>query len=123
MKKLKEEELTLSVIIPCYNEKRTIQTVIQAVRECGVSNIEIIIVDDCSTDGTRKVLEEVVSKEVDKVIYHTVNQGKGAALRDGIKAAAGDLVIIQDADMEYDPKDYVTLIQPFVKGRGDAEVC
>lgn len=125
MNKIKEEDLKLSVIIPCYNEKNTIQTVIQSVKNCaceGGLNIEIIIVDDCSTDGTRKLLKEVIEKDVEKVLYHKVNQGKGAALKDGFKAATGDLVIVQDADMEYDPKDYVTLIQPFIKGRCDAEV-
>ena len=122
MSKLNEDTLRLSVVIPCYNEKKTIQDVISSVRECGVKNIEIIVVDDFSLDGTRQLLKDVVADTVEKVLYHKVNMGKGAALRDGFKAATGDLVIVQDADLEYDPKDYLKLIEPFTKGRGDADV-
>lgn len=122
MKKLSKETLTLSVIVPCYNERETLQNVIKSIRTCGIKNVEIIVVDDCSTDGTRKLLKEEVENTVEKVLYHEVNMGKGAALRDGFKVATGDLVIVQDADMEYDPKDYLRLIEPFTQGRGDAEV-
>lgn len=122
MKKLDANTLTLSVVIPCYNEKNTIERVIASIRECGVNNTEIVIVDDCSTDGTRDLLKKKVENTVEKVIYHDVNKGKGAALRDGFKAATGDLVIVQDADLEYDPKDYTILIAPFIQGRADAEV-
>lgn len=120
--KLDSNTLKLSVVIPCYNEKDTIEGVIAAVRDCGIRNLEIIIVEDCSTDGTRELLKEKVAATVEKVLYHKVNSGKGAALRHGFKAATGDLVVIQDADMEYDPKDYLHLIEPFVNGRADAEV-
>lgn len=122
MKTLDEGTLKLSVIVPCYNEKETLQKVIQSIRECGIRNLEIIIVDDCSTDGTKNLLKETVEMTVEKVLYHKINMGKGAALRDGFKAATGDLVIVQDADQEYDPKDYLKLIEPFITGRGDAEV-
>lgn len=120
--KLDINTLKLSVVVPCYNEKDTIEGVIEAIRGCGIKNLEIIIVEDCSTDGTRELLKEKVAATVEKVLYHKVNSGKGAALRHGFKAATGDLVVIQDADMEYDPKDYLRLIEPFVSGRADAEV-
>ena len=120
--KLDINTLKLSVVVPCYNEKDTIEGVIASIRDCGIKNLEIIIVEDCSTDGTREFIKEKVAATVEKVLYHKVNKGKGAALRNGFKAATGDLVVIQDADMEYDPKDYMKLIEPFVSGRGDAEV-
>ena len=120
--KLDINTLKLSVVVPCYNEKDTIEGVIEAIRGCGIKNLEIIIVEDCSTDGTRELLKEKVAATVEKVLYHKVNSGKGAALRHGFKAATGDLVVIQDADMEYDPKDYLRLVEPFVSGRADAEV-
>ena len=120
--KLDINTLKLSVVVPCYNEKDTIESVVAAIRGCGIKNLEIIIVEDCSTDGTRELLKEKVAATVEKVLYHKVNSGKGAALRHGFKAATGDLVVIQDADMEYDPKDYLRLIEPFVSGRADAEV-
>lgn len=120
--KLDINTLKLSVVVPCYNEKDTIEKVITAIRGCGIKNLEIIIVEDCSTDGTRELLKEKVAATVEKVLYHKVNSGKGAALRHGFKAATGDLVVIQDADMEYDPKDYLRLVEPFVSGRADAEV-
>ncbi|HOO28774.1 MAG TPA: glycosyltransferase family 2 protein, partial [Lachnospiraceae bacterium] len=102
--KLQIDTLKLSVIVPCYNEKDTIEGVIASIRDCGIKNLEIIIVEDCSTDGTREFLKEKVGATVEKVLYHKVNRGKGAALRNGFKAATGDLVVIQDADMEYDPR-------------------
>ena len=120
--KLDMDTLKLSVVVPCYNEKDTIEEVIASIRNCGIKNLEIIIVEDCSTDGTRELLKEKVAATVEKVLYHKVNKGKGAALRNGFKAATGDLVVVQDADMEYDPKDYLKLIEPFVSGRADAEV-
>ncbi len=120
--KLDIDTLKLSVVVPCYNEKDTIEDVIAAIRSCGIKNLEIIIVEDCSTDGTRELLKERVATTVEKVLYHKNNSGKGAALRHGFAAATGDLVVIQDADMEYDPKDYLRLVEPFVSGRADAEV-
>ena len=116
------KDIKLSVIIPCYNEKKTIQKVIHSIRECGIPNTEIIIVDDCSTDGTSKLLKTEVCHKVEKIIYHKVNRGKGAALRRGFQEATGDLVVVQDADLEYDPKDFLKLVQPFIEGRADADV-
>lgn len=116
------DNIVLSVVIPCYNEKDTIETVLDAVRNCGVKNLEIIVVDDCSKDGTRDLLQGPLRSKIDRLIFHKVNQGKGAALAKGFQAATGDVVAIQDADLEYDPKDFVRLLEPFVKGRADAEV-
>lgn len=112
--------MKLSVIIPCYNEMNTIGQIIDAVRKSSYPDKEIIIVDDCSTDGTRDLLKNHLEPLVDKVIYHTINQGKGAALRTGIKAASGDIVIIQDADLEYDPNEYAKVVAPILQGKADA---
>jgi glycosyltransferase involved in cell wall biosynthesis len=110
--------MKLSVVIPCYNELHTIEEIVAAVKASPVDK-EIIIVDDCSRDGTRELLKEKVSKQVDKVVYHDVNQGKGAALRTGFESATGDIVIVQDADLEYDPQEYPILIDPIVKNKAD----
>jgi glycosyltransferase involved in cell wall biosynthesis len=109
----------LSIVIPCYNERNTIKNIIDAVKASPVKDKEIIIVDDYSRDGTRDLLKSELESQVDKVIYHDFNQGKGAALRTGIKHATGDLVIIQDADLEYDPQEYPILMDPIIKGRAD----
>ena len=113
--------MRLSVIIPCYNELYTIDDIINAVNAAPYPDKEIIIVDDCSTDGTREKLKQEIenSGRVSKVLYHAINQGKGAALRTGIQAATGDLVIIQDADMEYDPNEYPRLVEPILNNRAD----
>jgi glycosyltransferase involved in cell wall biosynthesis len=111
--------MKLSVIIPCYNEVNTIRDIINAVINCPYPNKEIIIVDDCSTDGTQKILKENIAPIVDKVMYHQSNRGKGASLRTGIKAATGDIVIIQDADLEYDPTQIPKVIQPILDGKAD----
>ena len=99
----------------------TIDAIIDAVNNAPYKDKEIIIVDDCSSDGTREKLINVIesSDRVSKVIYHDVNQGKGAALRSGIQAATGDLVIIQDADLEYDPNEYPRLIEPILNNKAD----
>lgn len=109
----------LSVVIPCYNEKNNIVKIVQKVRESAVENKEIIIVDDMSEDGTREILENEVKHMVDKIIYHDKNSGKGAALRTGFLAATGDVIIIQDADMEYDPSEYPDIVNPIFNKEAD----
>jgi glycosyltransferase involved in cell wall biosynthesis len=110
---------SLSVVIPCYNERTTVRRIVDVVRECGIEPLEIIVVDDCSTDGTREVLEKEIAPLVSKIVYHEKNQGKGAALRTGFKHATHDFVIVQDADLEYDPHDFASLIEPLAQGRAD----
>ncbi|MBR6156493.1 MAG: glycosyltransferase family 2 protein [Lachnospiraceae bacterium] len=121
MMNLNKEDLVLSVVIPCYNEKDTIEIALERVRNCGLKT-EIIVVDDGSTDGTRELLKGELSGRVDKILFHKVNMGKGRALRTGFQAATGDLVIVQDADLEYDPKDFQRLVEPFIYGEADADV-
>ena len=113
--------MKLSIVIPVYNEAATISKIVDLVRsvEVGMEK-EILLVDDCSRDGTRAVLEKMGKEQSDlKVLFHEVNQGKGAALRTGFAAASGDVVLIQDADLEYDPKEYPRLLQPIVDGHAD----
>lgn len=111
--------MKLSVVIPCYNEARTITQIVDAVRKAPVADLEIIVVDDFSTDGTREILAAQIEPLVAKVLYHERNRGKGAALRTGIAACTGDVVVVQDADLEYDPQEYPTLMDPIVKDRAD----
>ena len=111
--------ITLSIVIPCYNEKDNIEKIIKKVLASNVPNKEIIIVDDCSTDGTREILKEKIKPLVSKIIYHKENQGKGAALRTGFKKATGDFIIIQDADFEYNPNEYYKLLKPLIKDEAD----
>ena len=110
--------MNLSVIIPCFNEVKTLNELLAAVKQCGVENLEIIIVDDCSTDGTRELLKNL-NDETIKVLYHDFNKGKGAALRTGFKSATGDICIVQDADLEYDPKEFPLLLDPIIKNKAD----
>jgi len=111
--------LKLSIIMPCYNELHTIESIVAAVKGSPYPEKEIIVVDDCSTDGTRDLLKRAVEPLVDRVIYHDRNRGKGAALRTGIAAATGDVVIIQDADLEYDPNEYPKVMAPILQGKAD----
>ena len=111
--------MKLSVIVPCFNEAGTIETILGRIRDsCQFPN-EVIVVDDFSSDGTRELLRSGHNNVVDKVIFHDRNLGKGAALRSGFNAATGDIIIIQDADLEYDPAEYPKLIQPILDNRAD----
>ena len=111
--------MKLTIVIPCYNEKSTIETLITAVKNSPYENKEIIVVDDCSTDGTREILKDRFESLVDRIIYHEKNSGKGAALRTGFQAATGDIVMVQDADLEYDPNEYPKIIEPILQDKAD----
>jgi glycosyltransferase involved in cell wall biosynthesis len=111
--------MKLSVVIPCYNERATIEAVVDAVRSAPVENVEIIVVDDGSTDGTRELLKAKPPGWVDQIVLQERNFGKGAALRAGFQASTGDVVIVQDADMEYDPNEYPILLEPILEDRAD----
>lgn len=120
-KKINRQDYKLSIVIPCYNEEDNIEIIVNKVLESPVPKKEIIIVDDKSTDGTHKVLEEKIRPLVDQIIYQEQNGGKGAALRTGFAHATGDIVMIQDADLEYDPQEYLLVIEPSLSGK--ASVC
>lgn len=109
--------MKLSVIIPVYNERHTVEELLRRVQAVNLDT-EIILIDDRSTDGTREILERL-APDVDLVLFHDENQGKGAAMRSGIARATGDYVVIQDADLEYDPEDFHALLRPVLKGKAD----
>ncbi len=111
----------LSVVVPVYNERATIERVVAAIGAVPLPGLdrEIVIVDDCSTDGTRDILAGLAQQPGIRVIHHEMNQGKGAALRTGFAQATGDIVVVQDADLEYDPVEYPKLLQPIVDGTAD----
>ena len=110
--------MKLSVIIPCFNEEKTIIDLINAVKNSGIPNQEIIIVDDCSTDGSKNILKNLKNEDI-KLFFHSSNKGKGAALRTGFREATGDICIVQDADLEYDPKEYSLMIAPIIANKAD----
>ncbi|MEY2526995.1 MAG: hypothetical protein QOE73_1766 [Verrucomicrobiota bacterium] len=111
--------MKVSVVIPCYNESATIEQIVRAVR-AATKGVELIIVDDASTDGSATLIKEKIASIADTVVYHPVNRGKGAALRSGFAAATGDILLVQDADLEYNPEDYPLLLEPILSGRADA---
>ncbi len=111
----------LSVIVPVYNEVKTIREIISKINAVDIDK-EIIVVDNYSSDGTRDVLQQILNRKefpVIKVIYHSYNKGKGAAVREGMQQASGELLVIQDADLEYNPQDYLLLVQPILENRAD----
>ena len=114
---MKLKSVKLTVVIPVYNEKKTIRTIVERVQAVPIEK-EIILVDDDPTDGTRDILQQLESEGI-KVLYHEKNMGKGAALRTGFHHAAGDFVIVQDADLEYDPQEYPKLLEPILQDRAD----
>jgi len=116
----RQGRLRVSVVVPVFNEEGTIREILQRVRERGKAD-QIVVVDDCSRDGTRDVLRRIEAERAEGtvVLYHEANRGKGAALRTGFAAADGDVIIVQDADLEYDPADYERLLEPLRDGRAD----
>lgn len=114
-------DITLSIVIPCYNEKDNIESLVKRVLASPVPNKEIIVVDDKSSDGSSEILDSVIAPMVSKVVHHEVNQGKGGALRTGFQHATGDFVIVQDADHEYDPDEYIKVLEPLLNG--ETTVC
>lgn len=112
---------TLSIVVPCYNEVKTIQTIISKILKADSLGLkkEIIIVDDGSTDQTRTILKKYQSRKNFKIIFQKQNQGKGAALKTGITKSTGDIVLIQDADLEYDPEEYPVLLEPIINNKAD----
>lgn len=110
--------MKLSVIIPCFNEVNTLKNILEEVKNSDIKDQEIIVVDDYSTDGTREILKSLGDSEI-KVFYHDFNKGKGAALRTGFKKATGDICIVQDADLEYDPKEFPIVIGPILENKAD----
>lgn len=113
------DRVRVSVVIPVFNERRTVESLLRRVREVPL-RLEVIVVDDGSSDGTRDILPRLEGELIDVLVMHEVNQGKGAALRTGFKHASGDVVVVQDADLEYDPREFPMLLEPILRGQADA---
>ncbi len=111
--------MLISVLIPCYNEKNTIEEIVSRINNLTNLNIEIIIIDDCSNDGTREILKNKIKDKVSKIIFNETNQGKGYSLKKGIDTANGGIILIQDADLEYNPKEYYKLTTPILDGNAE----
>jgi glycosyltransferase involved in cell wall biosynthesis len=109
----------ISIIIPCFNEKKTIKEIVRRILEQNIENFEIIIVDDCSSDGTREELKVLQNQHFIRIVYKDRNEGKGSAIADGLKLSDGEIIIFQDADLEYNPRDYKKLIYPIIKEDAD----
>jgi len=110
---------SVTIVIPCYNEVTTLEKLVEAVLDAPMAAKEVILVDDGSTDGTTELIRNKLEPRVSRVIYHERNRGKGAALRSGFALASGDVVVVQDADLEYDPRDYARLLAPIAEGKAD----
>jgi glycosyltransferase involved in cell wall biosynthesis len=113
------DDYLLSIVIPVFNEAKTLRPLVERVRAAPIARKEIVIVDDASTDGTREILREELAPLADRLLYHQENRGKGAAMRTGIAATSGDIVVVQDADLEYDPAEYPKLVEPILRRGAD----
>ena len=111
--------MLISVLIPCYNEKNTIEEIVNRINNLTNLDLEIIIIDDCSNDGTREILKDKIKDKVSKIIFNETNFGKGYSLKKGIDIAKGDIILIQDADLEYNPKEYYKLTRPIINGNAE----
>tara|TARA_Y100000294_G_C8529807_1_gene326441 strand:+ start:112 stop:798 length:687 start_codon:yes stop_codon:yes gene_type:complete len=111
--------MLLSVLIPCFNEKNTIEKIVDKINKLENLNLEIIVIDDNSIDGTKEILKNEIKNKVSQIIFNEENYGKGYCIKKGIEAATGEIILIQDADLEYDPKEYFKLIKPIKDGNAD----
>ena len=111
--------MKVSIIIPCYNEHKTIAQIVNKILNQTKIEKEIIIIDDCSTDGTKEILQKNINSKVDKIIYNEKNFGKGFCIKKGVEISSGQIILIQDADLEYDPSDYNKILKPIFEGNAD----